>query len=160
MRRSTVFGQSEHSGKQLPSISTRVRRSHCAKAAWCLKRIDPFIGDLYLENVHMGTMRPYIEHGQKKGWKNRTINMPMEVVRRILNLAAGEWLDENGLTWLQSAPKIRLLPRDDATGTLSPVLGGAERRLFSSSHASSPDVPLCSEHGTPESGSLWSAMGR
>ena len=46
------------------------------------------------------------------GWKSRTINMPIEVVRRILNLAAGEWLDENGLTWLQSAPKIRLLPRD------------------------------------------------
>ena len=85
-----------------------------AKDAWCLERIDPFIGNLYLENVHMGTLRPYIEHGQKKGWKNRTINMPMEVVRRILNLAAGEWLDENALTWLLSAPKISLLPRTDA----------------------------------------------
>jgi integrase len=84
------------------------------KDAWCLERIDPFIGDLCLENVHMGTLRPYIEHGQKMGWKNRTINMPMEVVRRILNLAAGEWLDENALTWLQAAPKIRLLPRSDA----------------------------------------------
>ena len=84
------------------------------KAAWCLDRIMPFIGDLYLENVHMGTIRPYIEHGRKMGWKSRTINMPMEVVRRITNLAAGEWLDEHGLTWLQSAPKIRLLPRDDA----------------------------------------------
>lgn len=84
------------------------------KDAWCIERIDPFIGDLYLENVHMGTLRPYIEHGQKQGWKNRTINMPMEVVRHILSLAAGEWLDEHGLTWLHSAPKIRLLPRTDA----------------------------------------------
>jgi len=84
------------------------------KDAWCLKRIETFIGDLFLENVHMGTLRPYIEHGRKMGWKSRTINMPMEVVRHVLNLAAGEWLDENGLTWLHSAPRIRLLPRADA----------------------------------------------
>ncbi len=92
------------------------------KDAWSLKRIEPFIGDLYLENVHMGTLRPYIEHGRKQGWKNRTINMPLEVVRHILNLAAGEWLDEHGLTWLQSAPKIRLLSRTDARDPY-PVLG-------------------------------------
>jgi len=85
-----------------------------AKDAWSLKRIDQFIGDLSLENVHMGTLRPYIEQAQRQGLKNRTINMPLEVVRHILNLAAGEWLDENGLTWLRSAPKIRLLPRSDA----------------------------------------------
>lgn len=93
---------------------TEYEKATLDKDAWCLERIDPFIGNLYLENVHMGTLRPYIEHGRKQGWKNRTINMPMEVVRHILNLAAGEWLDENGLTWLQSAPKIRLLSRSDA----------------------------------------------
>ncbi len=31
-------------------------------------------------------------------------------MRRILNLAATEWVDEHGLTWLLTAPKIRLLP--------------------------------------------------
>ena len=31
-------------------------------------------------------------------------------MRRILNLAASEWIDEYGLTWLATAPKIRLLP--------------------------------------------------
>jgi integrase len=99
------------------------------KYAWCLKRIVPFIGHLHLENVHMGTIRPYIEHGRKKGWKNRTINMPMEVVRRILNLAAGEWLDEHGLTWLHSAPKIRLLPLDDAREPY-PLSWDEQTRLF------------------------------
>jgi hypothetical protein len=34
-------------------------------------------------------------------------------VRRILNLAASEWIDEYELTWLVSAPKIRLLPDTD-----------------------------------------------
>jgi integrase len=85
-----------------------------AKDAWNLKRIDPFIGDLHLENVHMGTLQEYVEYGKRQGWKNRTINMPLEVVRHILNLAASEWMDEDGRTWLRSAPKIRLLPRSDA----------------------------------------------
>src|SRR5208283_4495741 len=48
------------------------------KDAWSLKRIDPFIGDLFLETVHMGTIRPYIENFRSKGLKNRTINMPLE----------------------------------------------------------------------------------
>jgi integrase len=100
-----------------------------AKDAWFLKRIAPFIGDLHLENLHMGTLRPYIEHGRKSGWKNRTINMPLEVVRRILNLAVGEWLDENGLTWLQSAPKIRLLPRSDSREPY-PLSWEEQDRLF------------------------------
>lgn len=89
-------------------------KASLGKDEWSLKRIEPFIGQSPLDNIHMGTLRPYIDHGKKQGWKNRTINMPLEVVRHILNLAATEWLDEHGLTWLPSAPKIRLLPRSDA----------------------------------------------
>lgn len=100
-----------------------------AKDAWSLKRIDPFIGDLFLENVHMGTLKPYIDWGKKKGWKARTINSPLEVVRHILNLAVSEWLDEHGLSWLQSAPKIRLLPRRDARKPY-PLSWDEQARLF------------------------------
>ncbi len=100
-----------------------------AKDAWSLKRIDQFIGNLPLENVHMGTLRPYIEEAKQRGLKNRTINMPLEVVRHILNLAADEWLDENGLTWLRSAPKIRLLPRSDARDPY-PLSWDEQRTLF------------------------------
>jgi integrase len=42
-----------------------------------------------------------------------TINNGLQVVRRIGNLAAGEWVDEEGLTWLQSPQKIKLLPNPD-----------------------------------------------
>jgi integrase len=55
--------------------------------------------------------------------------MPLEVVRHILNLAASEWLDEHGLTWLQSAPKIRLLPRTDAQEPY-PLSWDEQDRLF------------------------------
>jgi integrase len=50
-------------------------------------------------------------------------------VRHILNLAATEWLDENGLTWLVNAPKIKLLPVNDARAPY-PISWEEEARLF------------------------------
>lgn len=43
----------------------------------------------------------------------RTINAALQTVRRILNLAASEWLDNNGKTWLEHPPKIKLLSETD-----------------------------------------------
>ena len=59
--------------------------------------------------IHQGNLETYIQTRKAAGVKNRTINYGLQVVRRILNLAAQEWLDENGLSWIASAPKIRLL---------------------------------------------------
>lgn len=75
--------------------------------------IDAYIGGLYLEAVHMGSLQSYILARRKHGVKSRTINYGLQVVRQILNLAATEWLDEFGLTWLTAAPKIKLLPETD-----------------------------------------------
>lgn len=79
-----------------------------------LKILDPFIGDLLLESIHMGTLQTYIEARRKENKKSRTINHGLQVVRHILNLAASEWMDEFGLTWLATAPKIKLLPEHDS----------------------------------------------
>ncbi|MDF2868253.1 MAG: hypothetical protein K0S11_1723 [Gammaproteobacteria bacterium] len=81
--------------------------------AYRLKILDAFIGDLFLESIHMGTLQAYIEARREEGVKTHTINHGLQVVRHILNLAAGEWVDEYGLTWLVSAPKIKLLPEPD-----------------------------------------------
>lgn len=78
-----------------------------------LKILMPYIGDLFLDAIHGGTLLPFIEERQKEGRKNRTINHGLKIVRRILNLATSEWMDEYGLTWLASAPKIKLLPEPD-----------------------------------------------
>ena len=59
-------------------------------------------------------MQPYITRRQQEGVKNRTINASLQIIRRILNLAASEWFDEFGLTWLEHAPKIKLLPLSDS----------------------------------------------
>jgi integrase len=66
--------------------------------------------------------------------------MPLEVVRHILNLAASEWLDEYGMTWLQTVPKIRLLPRSDAREPY-PLQWEEQTRLF---NALPPHLlPMC-----------------
>lgn len=62
----------------------------------------------------MGTLQPFIAARRKEGVKNRTINQGLKLVRHMLNLAASEWIDEHGLTWLAAAPKIKLLPEPDA----------------------------------------------
>lgn len=74
-----------------------------------LKQLDPFIGHLPLTAIHHGNLIKYIQARKMTGVKNRTVNYGLQVVRRILNLAAQEWIDENGLSWLANAPKIRLL---------------------------------------------------
>lgn len=78
-----------------------------------LKGLLPYVGNLPLESIHMGGLQPYIAARRKAGVSSRTINHGLAVVRHLLNLAAGSWMDENGLTWLQNAPKIKLLPEPD-----------------------------------------------
>jgi len=75
-----------------------------------LKQLMPWIGTVTLNKLHRGTLQPWVEHRLWEGVSNVTINHGLEIVRRILNLAAGEWMDEHGLTWLTAAPKIKLLP--------------------------------------------------
>ncbi len=61
----------------------------------------------------IGSLQPFIEGRKCDGVRTRTINHGLKIVRRILNLASSEWMDEYGLTWLANAPKIKLLPEHD-----------------------------------------------
>jgi integrase len=79
-----------------------------------LKQLDPFIGTLELKQVHMGSLQGFIAQRRRDGVKTKTLNLALGVVRRILNLAATEWIDRQGKTWLKQAPKIKLFPLRDA----------------------------------------------
>jgi len=79
-----------------------------------LTKLDLFIGEVFLSSVYMEVLGPFIEKRKDDGVKSKTINLALEIVRRILRLAAYEWRDEQGLTWLQVAPKIKLLRVTDA----------------------------------------------
>jgi integrase len=79
-----------------------------------LRMLDPLIGGHDLRQVHMGTLQEFIAKRRAEGIKTKTLNAALGVVRRILNLAASEWIDEQGLTWLETAPKIKLFSVKDA----------------------------------------------
>lgn len=80
-----------------------------------LNMLLPILGNYYLDELHMGTLQLWIDARKKGGVKNNTINHGLKVIRQITNIAASEWIDEHGLTWLFSAPKVKLLPLTDKT---------------------------------------------
>ncbi|HEU0203998.1 MAG TPA: tyrosine-type recombinase/integrase [Burkholderiaceae bacterium] len=82
-----------------------------------------------MHQLHSGTLQPWIEERQRQGVAVGTINHGLQVVRHILNLAALEWKDENGMTWLASAPKIKLLPNPDKRQPY-PLNWDEQTRLF------------------------------
>lgn len=94
-----------------------------------LKLLMPWIGKLPIDRIHVGLMQPWIAKRRAAGKSTGTINHGLKVVRRILNLAASEWIDANGLTWLMGAPKIKLLP-DQGKRAPYPLSWPEQRRLF------------------------------
>lgn len=82
-----------------------------------------------LDRLHRGSLQPWIEERQRQGAAAGTINHGLKVVRHLLNLAANEWVDEHGLTWLAGAPKIKLLP-DTEKRQPYPLSWDEQARLF------------------------------
>jgi integrase len=95
-------------------LTENLHKKSISDDAELLKKLDPFIGELPLRQVHMGSLQSFIAKRRGDGVKSKTINMALAVVRRILNLAASEWIDHHGMTWLETAPKIKLLSVKDA----------------------------------------------
>jgi len=115
IRQASVYGvRPKRSWRQAATKHLKeATKSSINRDAQLLKLLDPFIGHLPLETVHMGTLQAFIEDRKEARWKKRTINYALQVVRHILNLSAGEWMDDQGLTWLAHAPKIKLFREDD-----------------------------------------------
>jgi integrase len=117
MRQATVYGvrpKREFREAATKFLLENAHKRSIQTEAKALRTVDSYIGHLTLESVHIGTLQPYIAARRKEGVKARTINHGLGIVRRVLNLAASEWMDEHGLTWLNAAPKIKLLPEPDA----------------------------------------------
>jgi len=113
----TTHHRAKHFGERprvlFREAATKYLREETKKSlhndAQALRALDPFIGDLFLEQVHGGTIEPFVQHMRRKGRAAGTINRYIAVVRRILNLAARYWRDsESGQSWLETAPLFRL----------------------------------------------------
>jgi len=110
-------------------LNENQHKRRIADEALHLQQLDPFIGDLELRAVHIGTLQPFIDMRRKAGIKTKSINLALGVVRHILNVAASEWLDDTGLTWLEHSPKIKLLKVTDARKPY-PLSWDEQTRLF------------------------------
>lgn len=78
-----------------------------------LKPIIDTHGSFTIDKIDMDLLASFIEVRQQEGLKASTINRTLAVVRAICNRAATKWKFENGLTWLERAPNISLLPEHD-----------------------------------------------
>ena len=94
-----------------------------------LKAVMPHIGHLALDRIHNGTLEGFVQARKKEGRKSKTINLSLGSVRRILNLAARDWRDENGITWLGQAPLITMLPLNDQRPP-RPIMWEEQRKLL------------------------------
>jgi integrase len=95
-------------------LSENMHKRSISDDASRLKSLLPFIGNLLLTQIHDGTLAPYVADCSARGLRKKTINNGLEIVRRILNLAARRWRDENGLTWLETPPLLTMQEVDDA----------------------------------------------
>ncbi len=77
-----------------------------------LRGLMPYIGALTIDKVNMSSLKKYIEARKQDGVAGNTINHGLQIVRHILNCAES-WIDPNtDLTWIERAPKIKLLTKD------------------------------------------------
>jgi len=105
------------------------KKSSLSRDAGCLANLDPWIGLLQIDQIHQGTLAPYIEHRQKQGIKSSTVVRELAVVRRILTLASRVWRDMNNQPWLIVTPLLRMPNWKDAAQAY-PLSKDEQRRLF------------------------------
>lgn len=132
IRESIIYGiRPKRSFKQAATkfLMENQHKKSIGSDAGRLKLLVDYIGNLTLDNIHMGMMQKFIDDRYKSGIKTRTINHGLKIIRRILNLASTEWIDDNGLTWLDNPPKIKLLPEYDLRKPY-PLSWGEQDRLF------------------------------
>ena len=93
-----------------------------------LRHVVAEIGGMPIHLVHDGSLQSFRDARLSDGIAAGTINRSLAVARRVLNLAARSWRDENGLTWIAEAPMIQLL--DDSKKRQPYPLTVAEQRLL------------------------------
>lgn len=107
-----------------------------------IKMLLPFIGKEDAKKIHMGTLQKFIKFRQKQKVKNATINHALQVIRHIMNTAATDWIDEHGLTWIETPPRIKLLPPDKNKRKPMPLNWEEQRNMFGELPAHLHDMAL------------------
>jgi integrase len=110
-------------------LTENTHKRSLERDARALAALDPYIGDLPGKRVYHDTLQPYVRARLKAGISPGTINRDLAVVRRILNLAARLWRDENNQPWLTTAPLLQMQRHPDKR-TPYPLSIQEQRLLF------------------------------
>jgi integrase len=75
-------------------------------------------------------LAPYVAHRKAQGLAHKTVNLGVALTRRILNLAARKWRDEDGRTWLEAPPLLTMLPLVGHQREPRPITWAEQRRIL------------------------------
>ena len=105
-------------------------------SATYMAQLDPFIGDLPITHIDDMSLAPYIKsklHPKdgKRPVTNRTVNIALQRVIRVLNLCARKWRDDERRPWLDVVPMISLLDEKTTSRKPYPLSWEEQSVLFS-----------------------------
>ncbi|MBS4078209.1 tyrosine-type recombinase/integrase [Pseudomonas sp. MBT-4] len=105
-----------------------------------LSQLDEFIGDMPLTHIDDQALGPFIKDrlatktlpdGKvKKGVSNRTVNISIERVVRVLSLCARKWRDDERRPWLDSVPMLTKLEEKKSSRKPYPMSWEEQSILF------------------------------
>nr|WP_254796264.1 tyrosine-type recombinase/integrase [Azotobacter vinelandii] len=96
-----------------------------------LKQLDPFIGDIPLTHIDDEALEPFVQHRlDVDGVSNRTVNIALERVIRVLNLCARKWRDDERRPWLDTVPMITRLEERQSSRKPYPLSWEEQSLLF------------------------------
>lgn len=123
-----IFTFEEAAFRYLEEIA---HKSSADNIAMHLDQLFPFVGNLPIAHVHDGTIRPFVEHEQKRGLSPKSINNVLGIVSTVLNRAARVWRDVDGRPWLTQAPaRISRLSVKGAQAKPYPLSWAEQDRLI------------------------------
>lgn len=103
-----------------------------------IEQLDPYIGDLPVTHIDDGPWRNLYGTGKSRptrhrealpGVSNRTVNIALQRVVRILNLYHRKWRDAEKRPWL-SVPMISMLEEKKSSGNPYPMSWEEQAILF------------------------------
>ena len=115
IRKVTVYGERPKRTFRMAATKylQETEKRSLDRDAGCLQNIIPYVGDLDITQVHMGTLQAYIDARKSENVKSGTVARELAVLRRILTLAARTWRGEDGKPWIDTAPLLELPKWED-----------------------------------------------
>lgn len=99
-------------------------------SALYLSQIVDYIGDTPINEISHISFEKYVADRQTQV-SNRTINIALQRVIRVLNLCARKWRDEQNRPWLDGVPLIEMLDEKKTARTPYPLDWKDQEVLFS-----------------------------